>query len=73
MKQIWKVKKKANSMEWKNYYLDVILVPFGLSLTFIYHAWLWYKVKTQPLATFIGVNATVRRQWISTMLEVFSF
>ncbi|TYJ99094.1 uncharacterized protein E5676_scaffold248G002980 [Cucumis melo var. makuwa] len=28
-----------------------------------------FEVKTQPLATFIGVNATVRRQWISTMLE----
>ncbi|XP_038895882.1 uncharacterized protein LOC120084053 [Benincasa hispida] len=56
-------------MEWKNYYLDVILVSSGLLLTFVYHTWLWYKVKTQPLATFIGVNAAVRRRWISAMLE----
>lgn len=61
------------TMEWKNYYLDVILIPLGLLLTFTYHAWLWYKVKTRPLATIIGVNAAVRRPWIAAMLAVFSF
>ncbi|KAH7529509.1 hypothetical protein FEM48_Zijuj05G0191400 [Ziziphus jujuba var. spinosa] len=56
-------------MEWRKSYVDVILVPLGFLVFSGYHAWLWYKIRTQPLTTIIGLNASARRSWISTMLK----
>ncbi|XP_052184333.1 uncharacterized protein LOC127796298 [Diospyros lotus] len=56
-------------MEWRKCYLDVILVPLGLLVTAAYHAWLWHKVRSQPLATIIGTNATGRRFWVSAIMK----
>jgi uncharacterized membrane protein len=56
-------------MEWKKCYLDVILVPLGFLLTIAYHFWLWHKVRTQPLTTILGTNATGRRFWVSAMMK----
>ncbi|KAJ4848441.1 hypothetical protein Tsubulata_025884 [Turnera subulata] len=56
-------------MEWKKCYLDVILVPLGLAINIAYHAWLWHKVRTQPLTTIIGTNASGRRYWVSAMMK----
>lgn len=57
-------------MEWRKCYLDVVLVPLGLFITMGYHAWLWQKVRTQPLSTIIGMNVTGRRFWVSAMMKV---
>ncbi|XP_038712617.1 uncharacterized protein LOC120006604 [Tripterygium wilfordii] len=56
-------------MEWKKCYLDVILVPLGFLITLGYHFWLWHKVRTQPLTTIIGINATARRFWVSAIMK----
>ncbi|XP_022131495.1 uncharacterized protein LOC111004681 [Momordica charantia] len=56
-------------MEWKESYLDVILVPLGFMLTVCYHAWLWHKVRTQPFTTIIGINSSGRRFWVSAMMK----
>ncbi|OWM77246.1 uncharacterized protein LOC116188480 [Punica granatum] len=56
-------------MEWRKYYLDVILVPLGFVISVGYHAWLWHKVRTQPHSTIIGINATAHRFWVSAMIK----
>ncbi|CBI20793.3 unnamed protein product, partial [Vitis vinifera] len=56
-------------MEWRKCYLDVVLVPLGLFITMGYHVWLWHKVRTQPLSTFIGMNVNGRRFWVSAMMK----
>ncbi|KAM7459706.1 hypothetical protein LguiA_036700 [Lonicera macranthoides] len=56
-------------MEWKKYYLDIILVPLGFMICMGYHLWLWHKVRTQPLTTIIGTNARARRLWVSAIMK----
>lgn len=56
-------------MEWRECYLDIILVPLGMLMSIAYHIWLWQKVRTKPLATIIGINATARRYWITAMMK----
>ncbi|XP_004495478.1 uncharacterized protein [Cicer arietinum] len=56
-------------MEWRKYYLDVLLVPLGFMIIIGYHVWLWHKVRTQPSSTIIGINAHGRRSWIPAMLK----
>ncbi|CAI9094840.1 OLC1v1030646C1 [Oldenlandia corymbosa var. corymbosa] len=56
-------------MEWRQCYLDVILVPLGFLVSVGYHFWLWRKVRTDPLTTIIGTNATGRRLWVQAMMK----
>ncbi|KAL5081160.1 hypothetical protein RYX36_009581 [Vicia faba] len=56
-------------MEWKTYYLDMILVPLGFLMTIGYHVWLWHKTRSEPFSTSIGINAHARRFWVPTMLK----
>ncbi|ERN12520.1 hypothetical protein AMTRI_Chr01g136660 [Amborella trichopoda] len=56
-------------MEWKKGYMDLILVPSGFFFVVLYHGWLYYKVKTQPMQTIIGVNAAARRLWVLAMMK----
>ncbi|CAL0299949.1 unnamed protein product [Lupinus luteus] len=56
-------------MEWRKYYLDMILVPLGLFINIGYHVWLWHKVRTHPSSTIIGINAHGRRFWVPAMLK----
>ncbi|GMJ11138.1 hypothetical protein like AT4G31330 [Hibiscus trionum] len=56
-------------MEWRQCYLDVILIPLSILLSIAYHCWLWHKVRSQPLATVIGTNAAGRRFWISSIVK----
>ncbi|KAK4283257.1 hypothetical protein QN277_000229 [Acacia crassicarpa] len=56
-------------MEWKKYYLDLMLVPLGLAITIAYHVWLWHKVRTSPFTTTIGINAHGQRFWVPTMMK----
>ncbi|XP_077238571.1 uncharacterized protein LOC143879831 [Tasmannia lanceolata] len=55
-------------MEWRKSYLDLVLVPMGFSFSIMYHLWLWHKVKTKPMTTIIGVNASARRVWVSAIM-----
>ncbi|XP_041990420.1 uncharacterized protein LOC121741636 [Salvia splendens] len=56
-------------MEWRTSYLDVVLVPMGMMICMGYHAWLWHKIRTQPLTTVIGTNARGRRFWVSSIIK----
>ncbi|KEH16999.1 hypothetical protein MtrunA17_Chr6g0477471 [Medicago truncatula] len=56
-------------MEWKPYYLDMMLVPLGFVMTIGYHVWLWHKTRSEPFSTTIGINAHARRFWVPTMLK----
>ncbi|GMI78700.1 hypothetical protein like AT4G31330 [Hibiscus trionum] len=56
-------------MGWKSCYLDMVLVPLSLAMSLAYHWWLWHKVRTQPLSTIIGTNATGRRFWVAAMMK----
>ncbi|KAI3828553.1 hypothetical protein L1987_02654 [Smallanthus sonchifolius] len=56
-------------MEFKKYYLDIIMVPLSFTISISYHLWLWHKVRTQPLSTVMGANAHARRLWVSTIMK----
>ncbi|KGN62846.1 uncharacterized protein LOC101209677 [Cucumis sativus] len=56
-------------MEWKESHLDLILVPTGFILMMCYHLGLWYKVRTQPFTTIIGINTSGRRLWVSSIIK----
>ncbi|KAJ8758626.1 hypothetical protein K2173_000347 [Erythroxylum novogranatense] len=56
-------------MGWRKYYLDATLVPLGFTINMAYHAWLWHKVRVQPLSTIIGTNASGRRNWVSAIMK----
>ena len=58
-------------MEWRKHYLDMILVPLGLLMSFSYHIWLWHKTRREPFSTTIGINAHARRFWVPAMLKVY--
>ncbi|KAE9599453.1 hypothetical protein Lal_00039528 [Lupinus albus] len=56
-------------MEWKKWYLDVILVPLGFVVSIGYHLWLWHKVRTQPHTTIIGINSSGCKNWVRAMMK----
>ncbi|KAL7597638.1 hypothetical protein Lser_V15G22774 [Lactuca serriola] len=56
-------------MEFKNYYLDLIMIPLSFIISISYNLWLWHKVRTEPLSTVIGANAHGRRLWVSTIMK----
>ena len=53
--------------------LDFVLVPLGLILLGIYHAWLLITIRLNPRKTVIGLNAESRHQWVFAMMAVSTF
>ncbi|KAG2240241.1 hypothetical protein Bca52824_091002 [Brassica carinata] len=56
-------------MEWRKWYLDVILVPLALVMMLCYHIYLSFMVRTHPFSTVLGINSRGRRLWISAMIK----
>ncbi|KAM3258463.1 hypothetical protein ACQJBY_050305 [Aegilops geniculata] len=56
-------------MAWRESYLDLILIPLGLLLPALYHAWLWRAVRRRPLSTAFGVYSAARRLWAAGMMR----
>nr|XP_043630370.1 uncharacterized protein LOC122601694 [Erigeron canadensis] len=56
-------------MEFKKYYLDLIMIPLSFMISIGYHIWLWHKVRTQPLSTIMGTNAHGRQLWVSAIMK----
>ncbi|XP_010927193.1 uncharacterized protein [Elaeis guineensis] len=56
-------------MEWRESYLDAVLVPLSLLLPILYHGWLWHKVRFQPHGTTIGINSSGRRLWVLAIMK----
>ncbi|VAI19178.1 unnamed protein product [Triticum turgidum subsp. durum] len=54
---------------WRECYLDLILIPLGLLLPALYHAWLWRAVRRRPLSTAFGVYSAARRLWAAGMMR----
>ncbi|EMS68120.1 hypothetical protein TRIUR3_34319 [Triticum urartu] len=54
---------------WRESYLDLILIPLGLLLPALYHAWLWRAVRRRPLSTAFGVYSAARRLWAAGMMR----
>ncbi|EXC25190.1 hypothetical protein L484_013279 [Morus notabilis] len=50
-------------------FLDLVLVPLGLLLFGIYHAWLFFTIRRNPRRTVIGLNAESRQQWVFSMMD----
>eukprot|EP00246_Nothoceros_aenigmaticus_P013028 TRINITY_DN4292_c0_g1_i1.p1 TRINITY_DN4292_c0_g1~~TRINITY_DN4292_c0_g1_i1.p1 ORF type:complete len:252 (-),score=18.40 TRINITY_DN4292_c0_g1_i1:346-1101(-) len=55
------------ALGWSDY-LDMV-VPFGLLLMASYHGYLYYKVKTDPSSTVIGINHKARRAWVHSIMQ----
>ncbi|KAL8224755.1 hypothetical protein R6Q57_017312 [Mikania cordata] len=51
------------------HYMDTILVPFSFFITFGYHVYLWYRFKTKPACTTIGVESIKRKHWLKDMKQ----
>ncbi|XP_061364294.1 uncharacterized protein LOC133307756 [Gastrolobium bilobum] len=56
-------------MEWRKYYMDLMLVPLGLVIILAYHVWLWHKIRTQPFTTIFGIDAYGQHLWIPAMMK----
>ncbi|KQJ90821.1 uncharacterized protein LOC100831783 [Brachypodium distachyon] len=56
-------------MEWRDSFLDLILIPLSLLLPALYHLWLWRAVRRSPLSTAFGVYAAARRLWAAGMVK----
>ncbi|GLT63498.1 hypothetical protein SLA2020_360600 [Shorea laevis] len=48
--------------------VDYVLVPLGLFLFAVYHAWLLFTIVKYPRRTVIGINAESRHQWVLCMM-----
>lgn len=48
--------------------LDYVLVPLGLLMLAVYHAWLLVAIVRNPRSTVIGLNAESRRQWVQSLM-----
>ncbi|KAL1327877.1 hypothetical protein AAHE18_13G335000 [Arachis hypogaea] len=48
--------------------LDYVLVPVGVLVLGIYHAWLLYTIIRHPSRTVIGLNAQSRYQWVLSLM-----
>ncbi|CAL5082156.1 unnamed protein product [Urochloa decumbens] len=56
-------------MEWRDSFLDLVLIPLSLLLPMAYHAWLWREIRLRPLRTAAGINASARRLWAAGMMK----
>ncbi|KAJ7543404.1 hypothetical protein O6H91_09G036800 [Diphasiastrum complanatum] len=56
-------------MAWDERDLDLVLVPVGMCLLIGYHAFLFYKVKRNPLQTVMGINHTARTTWVYAVMK----
>ncbi|KAF8022545.1 hypothetical protein BT93_F0151 [Corymbia citriodora subsp. variegata] len=48
--------------------LDYVLVPLGLLMLVVYHAWLLVTIVRNPRRTVIGLNAESRHQWVHSLM-----
>ncbi|KAI5072568.1 hypothetical protein GOP47_0012674 [Adiantum capillus-veneris] len=48
--------------------VDAVLAPTSVALLLAYHIFLFYKVRTRPMQTRMGINHKARRLWVYDML-----
>lgn len=57
-------------MKFHKEYLDLILVPSGLLIMFVYHLYLLYKYVNQPHTTVMGFENNDKRIWVEKIMQV---
>lgn len=50
--------------------LDLVLVPCGLLIMFVYHLFLLYRYLHQPHTTVMGFEDHDRRAWVKAVVQV---
>ncbi|KAL8087835.1 hypothetical protein AgCh_037830 [Apium graveolens] len=60
------------SWEWKQEYLDRLLVPIGLLIMFTYHALLFNRYRKDPLTTLLGSEDYYKKIWAEKTLQIRS-
>lgn len=58
------------SWEWKEDYLDRLLVPIGLLIMFTYHAFLFYRYRKYPFTTVLGCEDYYKKIWAEKTLQL---
>ncbi|KAK4361151.1 hypothetical protein RND71_020103 [Anisodus tanguticus] len=56
-------------MVFQKEYLDLLLVPSGLSIMFIYHLYLLYRYLTIPHTTIMGFENNDKRAWVERIMQ----
>ncbi|KAM0945890.1 hypothetical protein DsansV1_C09g0089001 [Dioscorea sansibarensis] len=49
--------------------VDLVMVPLGLLVVGVYHAWLLRTILRCPNRTVIGLNALARKRWVRAMIS----
>uniref|UniRef100_A0A0D9XCM9 DUF599 domain-containing protein n=1 Tax=Leersia perrieri TaxID=77586 RepID=A0A0D9XCM9_9ORYZ len=56
-------------MEWRDSFLDLILIPLTLLVPIVYHVWLRRAIRLTPLRTATGINSATRHLWVTNMIK----
>ncbi|MCD9560099.1 hypothetical protein HAX54_018542 [Datura stramonium] len=56
-------------MVFQKEYLDLLLVPTGLSIMFLYHLYLLYRYLTIPHTTIMGFENNDKRAWVERIMQ----
>ncbi|KAK9085428.1 hypothetical protein Sjap_025839 [Stephania japonica] len=56
-------------MAWEDRYLDLIFVPGGLLIMFVYHIHLLYRILKQPHTTVIGYENHNKEAWVERLMN----
>nr|KYP51878.1 hypothetical protein KK1_026234 [Cajanus cajan] len=57
------------NMKFHKEYLDLVLVPSGLLIMFVYHLFLLYKYVNQPHSTVMGFENNDKRIWVERIMQ----
>ncbi|CAK7350510.1 unnamed protein product [Dovyalis caffra] len=57
------------SIDFHKEYLDLVLVPCGLLIMFVYHLFLFYRYHKHPGTTIIGLENKDKKLWVQRVLQ----
>jgi Protein of unknown function, DUF599 len=66
----WRNKERKGEMLLDKGSIDLVLVPCGLAIMFVYHLMLLYRVLRYPHKTVIGYENHNKRAWVERMMQV---
>lgn len=64
--------RERETMGFQKESLDLVLVPCGLILMFVYHVVLLYRYLKYPETTVLGFENHTKRAWVERVMEVIS-
>lgn len=63
-------RKRRKNMIFQKEYLDLVLVPSGLLIMFVYHLLLLYRCLRLPHTTVIGFENIDKKVWVEKIMQV---